>query len=173
MSKIYFTADCHFSHDKIIVYTNRPFKTVEKMNDKIIENWNNKVQRNDIVYHLGDFAFKGKSKADYFENQLNGKIVHILGNHDKNNGIKSYITECIMEFGGKIVHVSHRPPEIILDCDFAICGHIHDKWKYYLLKGRKGKRLIIINVGVDVWDFTPVSTESVLKYYHTLLKLGN
>lgn len=168
--KIYFTADCHFSHNNIRIYSNRPFKTVDDMNNAIIKRWNNKVRFDDLVYHLGDFAFKGKSNAEKFENLLNGKIVHIRGNHDMNNGIKSYIDECIMEFGGKVVHISHKPPEIYLDCDFALCGHIHDKWKFKILKGRKGKQLIIINVGVDVWDFTPVSVESILKLYNKLKK---
>ena len=140
--KVFFTADCHFSHDKIRLYTNRPFKTVERMNDTIVKRWNEKVGINDLVYHVGDFAFKGQLNADKYERILNGRIVHIRGNHDKNNGVKTYVDKCMMFFGGKDVFVSHNPPEIIPTCDFAICGHVLNNWKYRWLD----KRTPVINV---------------------------
>jgi len=40
-----------------------------------------------------------------------------------------------------------------------LCGHVHDKWK---VKGRQ------INVGVDVWNYAPVSHEKILKLIEEL-----
>lgn len=54
---IFFTSDTHFWHENIIKFCNRPFSSVEEMNDTIIENWNKVVGENDIVFHLGDFVF--------------------------------------------------------------------------------------------------------------------
>jgi len=164
--KIYFTSDCHFDHDNIIKYCNRPFKNVKHMNETIIKRWNNIVTDDDLVYHIGDFSFKGLKNAQSFENVLNGSIVHIQGNHDLNNGVKTYITKCMMFFGNKDVFVQHHPPEVLPICDFVVCGHIHDKWKFKIFKSNPS--IPIINVGVDVNEFTPVSTTSLLKQYNKI-----
>ena len=164
--KIFFTADCHFDHNNIIKYCRRLFKNIEHMNETIIKRWNDVVDYDDLVYHVGDFAFKGILNGHRFEQKLNGNIVHIQGNHDLNNGIKTYITKCMMFFGGKDVFVQHHPPEVLPICDFVICGHIHDKWKFKIHKSNPS--IPIINVGVDVNEFTPVSTNSILKQYRAI-----
>lgn len=183
MSNIFFTADCHFNHGNIIPYASRPFmkkdeiipgtlmwkndtiKTsrTHQMNEEIIKRWNNKVNNDSIVYHVGDFCFKENvNPASYFESRLRGKIIHIIGNHDHNNGVKGLITTAFMEFGNRLFQVQHRPPTVpgeipdFVDC--VLCGHVHDLWKTKIEFG-----VPIINVGVDVWQFTPVSIESLLK----------
>ena len=54
---VFVTSDLHFGHKNIIKYENRPFKDVEEMDQKLIENWNNKVGKDDTVYILGDFSW--------------------------------------------------------------------------------------------------------------------
>lgn len=56
----YFTADTHFFHKNIIRYCDRPFESITKMNNVMINNWNNTVGKNDTVYALGDFAMCDK-----------------------------------------------------------------------------------------------------------------
>ncbi len=192
---IFFTADYHLDHANIIKFCNRPFiykedvdedlnwlsdeikdKRKQEMNLTLVKNHNNKVSEGDTVYHVGDFCFKGTGNAHYWEQQLNGNIVHIRGNHDKNNGVKTYITHAIMEFGGRTFYVLHKPPEdkqmetleshIISMCDFILCGHVHDKWKYKKIEvWSHGCRVekVMINVGVDVWNYEPVNIHSILK----------
>ena len=40
---IRYLADMHFDHDSIIAYDNRPFDSVEEMNEALIANWNRVV----------------------------------------------------------------------------------------------------------------------------------
>jgi len=81
---IFFTADTHFGHANIIKYCSRPYKTVYDMNVDLIDRWNSKVKKEDIVYHLGDFAFMQPDDIVSLRKQLNGTIHLIYGNHDKN-----------------------------------------------------------------------------------------
>jgi calcineurin-like phosphoesterase family protein len=189
MTQVFFTSDCHFDHANIIKFCDRPFwrnndlvgegkiasrvwvsdkrkiECCQWMNETLVKKWNSKVKNEDIIYHIGDFAFKGSNNTRKWEEKLNGSIVHIQGNHDLNNGVKTFIVKCIMEFGNKSILVQHHPPHTIQEipewCDFVLCGHVHDKWKHKVIEG-----IPIINVGVDVWDFEPVSVESILKYFH-------
>jgi len=165
--RVFFTADCHFGHSNIIEYTNRPFKNVNHMNEEIIKRWNEQVNQEDLVYHLGDFCFKGDKIALDFEKRLNGNIVHIGGNHDYNNGVKTLITSAYMQFGGLEVLAQHQPPTTIEEIpdytDLILCGHIHNKWKHSFIEN-----IPIINVGVDVWDFTPVKIDNIIKYRNKL-----
>ena len=51
---IYFTSDLHLNHARIIELANRPFGSVEEMNDTIIGNINDTVGADDTLWVLGD-----------------------------------------------------------------------------------------------------------------------
>ena len=89
---IWVTSDTHFNHANIIKYCNRPFSSVEEMNEPIIANWNKVVSQGDTVYHLGDFALGNKSLIPDFLERLNGHISFIMGNHDNLDIMKSFET---------------------------------------------------------------------------------
>ena len=52
---IFFTADTHFCHKNIIKQEDRPFNSIEEMNETMIKKWNAKVKPTDSIYILGDF----------------------------------------------------------------------------------------------------------------------
>lgn len=94
-SKLFFISDTHFFHKNIIKLCDRPFKDVDDMNNTIIHNWNNIIPKDGIVFHLGDFSYRGDLKAiKQLIPKLNGKIHLIFGNHD--NKIKS--NDCLKLF---------------------------------------------------------------------------
>ena len=175
MVNTWFTSDTHFGHANIIKYSGRPFKTLDEMNKELIRRWNERVKSEDLVYFLGDFCFKNSSggkvgegtttKYDEFRSQLNGDIVFIKGNHDYNNGIKSKINSCVLEFGGIEIFCCHNPADAHPDYKLNLCGHVHEKWK---TQEREifGKKTFIINVGVDQWKFYPVSLNEIIAEYN-------
>ena len=55
---VFFTADLHLGHDNIRRHCHRPFGTVEEMDEAIIANWNGAVASKDLVYIVGDFAWR-------------------------------------------------------------------------------------------------------------------
>lgn len=71
---LFFTSDTHFYHESIIRFCNRPFETVEEMNETLIQNWNDTVPADGIVFHLGDFAFGGSKEWNGILDRLNGQM---------------------------------------------------------------------------------------------------
>lgn len=171
MSNVWFSADTHFNHFKIIEYTNRPFKTVEEMNETIIANWNSRVKPEDTVILNGDFCFKndGTIKAIDWEKRLNGKIVFIKGNHDNNNSCSAIIENMVIKYGGKQLFIVHDPANCNLNYDINLTAHVHEKWKVKEAKSFP-KKSILINIGVDVWNFMPVTINQILAEYSKFVK---
>ena len=83
----YFTADEHFGHwtsveRNIIKYCNRPFDSIEEMDQTIISNFNSVVTKNDTTVHAGDFTLKNRTEAEKYIKQLNGNHIFLRGSHD-------------------------------------------------------------------------------------------
>lgn len=80
---LHFTSDTHFFHKNILKYCpQRPWESVDEMNEALVENWNSRISPTSVVFHLGDFAFCGSTKMNELLTRLNGKIIHFRGNHD-------------------------------------------------------------------------------------------
>lgn len=154
MVRHWFTADTHFGHANIIEYCKRPFKSLEHMDRELIRRWNERVKPEDIVLHLGDFAFKrSAANPKTYLDKLNGLKIIIKGNHDGNNEVRSILTSAVIRYGGIDFWLSHEPKAIY---KHNLCGHVHEKWKV----SRRGPH-VIVNVGVDVWQGRPVSMEEI------------
>lgn len=165
---IYFVSDTHFYHSNIIKYCNRPFNSVDDMNNTIISNWNNIVKNGDIVYHLGDFCLSGDEEINDIFNKLNGDIFLIRGNHDgksvkyyENIGFKVLINAPIVLDEYKLM-LSHKPlmDTNIKDGYINLHGHIHNKKiiQDYPNGYSESKH---INVCVDVTNFKPISLDEI------------
>ncbi len=98
---IYFTSDTHFGHLNVLEYCpdRQVFGDIDGMNAALVERWNDTVKDDDTIYHLGDFSMGPSSNVTTFYNQLRGKKIIILGNHDRTRG--KIIKRC---FGEENVH---------------------------------------------------------------------
>jgi len=173
---IWFTADHHFGHANIIKYTKRPFESVEEMDGEMIRRWNEVVRAGDVVYHLGDFTL-GPNIVRYAAH-LNGNIRVIPGGHDK-RWLKRYDGSLpslevldrlvIIKESGYTVTLCHYPllsweqshygmPHLHGHCHGTI-GEVGQSGDKQLPPGQKvGRR---VDVGVDCWDFYPVSWDTL------------
>jgi calcineurin-like phosphoesterase family protein len=83
--QVFFTADEHYGHANIIKFCNRPFAHVDEMRESLILRHNNKVNKGDLTYHLGDIFWRHTSTRQAFDilKRLNGTHYLIWGNHDE------------------------------------------------------------------------------------------
>lgn len=181
VSKVFFTSDTHFNHKNIITYCNRPFDTVDKMNEALVANWNNVVPLDGIVFHLGDFALGGSEAWYRVLSRLNGQIHLILGNHDLKNFRQGYVNsfasvqeQLTIDLGKKKIILTHFP----LLCYHGawgtegncwnLHGHVHICKDKKANTGKDFSRMKLAfptqyDVGVDLNNYSPISFEEVKK----------
>ena len=63
---IFFTSDLHLGHENCIRLCNRPFSSIEEMDETLIENWNHKVTGKDTVYILGDLIYRSQKPPEEY-----------------------------------------------------------------------------------------------------------
>ena len=177
----FFTSDLHFGSSNIIKYCDRPFKSVEHMNKRLINEINQKCHSDtDVIFHLGDFVLYGRErgiessrvKPIEFEKLIKPKIIHILGNHDLNNGVKGSLLSAYVKIGQKTAWIQHYPPwydeykaPVDDKINLYLCSHVHEKCKF-----RTYNNKLCINVGVDVNNYRPLSVKDIVKYYDKFIK---
>ncbi len=188
--KIWFTSDSHFGHDRIIKYCKRPFVNVTEMDKALIENWNAVVGPDDIVFHLGDFAWGGSEAWNNVLDRLNGHIYLVLGNHDMKNLRQGYISkfeavafQMYIYIDGRAVYLNHYPFLCYggsyrgEQAVWQLFGHVHSQPQHYNIDdindpevkeilGKDTYRLQYLmptqyDVGVDNNNYRPVSWEEV------------
>lgn len=170
MYDLLFSADMHLNHEKIIKYCKRPFTDVNQMNTTIINNCNQISSSETTLYHIGDYCLY--SQAIFFESFFNCKIVHIKGNHDKFRSIST----ALIKLGRLTCMLTHYPPYSVLeipeDVDLVLTAHVHNYYLYKIIDyPQEYKRKIpLINVGVDVWDFKPVTIKQIKELYTKIMK---
>ncbi|MGD9900972.1 MAG: metallophosphoesterase [Spirochaetales bacterium] len=161
---IYYIADTHFGHKNIIRMCNRPFASIDEMNETLINNWNKKVKPTDTVYIIGDmFHHLNRDPSEILE-RLNGEKHLILGNHDPKwlrnypQTAKYFKTISRME----LINVTAGTatlchyPMFSFEGKYLIYGHIHEKRQEPLWSYTKDNEFML-NAGVDVNNFEPVN----------------
>lgn len=162
----YWIGDTHFGHHNIIRYCNRPFKNVNEMDQAMITNWNSVVKNGDEVHHVGDFCYGRGTDVAYARNivsQLAGRIHLYLGNHDKlalqiKNQFASIQHYNEIEVEGQrmvIFHYGMRTWHHDLKGVWHLYGHSHGHLP------PMGKS---VDVGVDTWNFTPISFSQLKEF---------
>lgn len=170
MSKIFFTSDHHFGHDNIIKFCDRPFDNIEQMNEVLIKKWNERINPEDEVYYLGDFAnTKDNDLIGNILDQLNGIKYLIVGNHEGaalNHRKKFKWVKDFYELKVKDPECKNGVQRIIL-LHYAMRvwrGDYRGTWHLY---GHSHGNLpdledrLSFDVGVDCHDFYPLSYEEV------------
>lgn len=128
-----------------------------------MQNWNDRVGPGDTVYHLGDFAMGNKKYCASIFHRLNGKITLVQGNHDKHmpRWFKDQFVEVhhYLEINPKDqkICLMHFPIESWNKCHRG-AWHLHGHCHNNLTTGQNRKRM---DVGVDAWDYSPVSLEEI------------
>jgi len=154
MKHIFFIADLHGDHAKIVKICNRPVPFTENLdisipeqkrkinelhNDWLIrEVYNKYIDKKDEVYLLGDISMAPKNDAEKFIDRLHGNKFLISGNHDKNIIHSSRFSQIcsLKDFtfsrGGLNIHIvlSHFPLvswNRKIHGSFHIFGHVHGR----------------------------------------------
>lgn len=174
---IYIIADTHFSHKNIIEYCNRPYKDTFKMNNDIIEKWNNTVTSDDIVIHLGDVGFGLVEQLQPIVKSLKGYKILIRGNHDVKRGIDSWKNIGFDEvYKKKEISINELIKDITFDTDYDdiifshsprqvednilnIHGHIHNVPLDITLYNPNNH----FCASVEMIEYTPILLTDILK----------
>lgn len=170
---IFFTADLHLGHANIIKHCNRPFSSVEEMDEYLICMWNSRVRSDDIVYILGDLIFRSTKSPKSYLDRLNGKKHLILGNHDtkwiKKVDLTKYFTtvEYFLEIsdGQHQITLCHYPLmswNQMMRGSYMIHGHIHNSRNgdyFPLLQHRTN----MLNAGVEINNFQPATFDELIR----------
>lgn len=170
MNKVFFISDTHFGHSNIIKFepVARPFETIEEHDEKLVDNWNSVVNKNDIVWHLGDFSMS--QQAVNIAARLNGTKHLVMGNHDtaptatylkyfyKLHGVASYK-------GYILTHVPVHQQKHRYKGN--IHGHLHSKRVRYevdpkLIGTEMGYDPWYLNCSVEQINLTPILFEELI-----------
>ena len=164
--KRYLIADTHFGHSNIIEYENRPFSSVQEMDEYLIKLWNSIVKNDDLVYVLGDFTLSRRMNViKELIRQLQGRKILIMGNHDTRKP-KDYV-ECGFEVATRKpmmvepgVILMHEPFEdaSLIACNYIyFFGHVHNN--HSLMDEYQNCKC----VSVERIDYRPVDLDVLLK----------
>jgi len=186
---LFFTSDTHYNHSNICRATTRwtdadnvtrDFKSLDHMNDTIVNNINEVVGENDILIHLGDWSFGGFEMIEEFRNRIICRNVHlVLGNHDHHIERNKDNIQRLFSSVNHYINLDVRRPSLIKkgemhkfkfvlmhfpiaswdgmnDSVIHLHGHVHLPKHQRIAEGRA------MDVGVDGNDMHPLGLFEVL-----------
>jgi calcineurin-like phosphoesterase family protein len=160
----FFTSDLHLGHKHVIEYCNRPFSSVEEMDEVIINNWNSVISKCDRVFILGDLLFDyGGGSYEKIIKRLQGRKYLVEGNHDKFK--KEEMGKLFPEGFGKMKVYKNKGIHITL-CHYAMRVWPLSHYNTWHLFGHshgflepEGKSW---DIGVDNNKFMPLNLDEVV-----------
>ncbi len=163
---IFYTADLHFHYKPFL--PDRPFASVEEMDEAMIRLWNETVTDEDTVYVVGDVGYNGGYVPGDALGRLQGRKHLIRGNHDTGfeNAPKLFdYFETVTDFneiddGETHILLCHYPI-LYRKRGYMIHGHLHQARgpEYDIL--RQMPRML--NAGVDVNFYRPVTLAQLVE----------
>jgi calcineurin-like phosphoesterase family protein len=166
--KTFFVSDTFFGRNYTAV--DRGFESQESMLDIYVENWNSTVSQDDVVFHLGNFAWDPISAEEAMA-FLNGKIAFVPSDYD------SYLHQCSL-IKLKRHTVLNLQMAYINKNNFLICH-----WPLLDWPGRSDKVVHIhggevpssvteegirFNVNIHNWKGKPIDSEFLLDIANTM-----
>lgn len=185
MGKKFYISDWHYGHKNVLGFDNRPFTSIEQMNEELICRWNSVVSDGDLVYILGDMFWCTPKIATPIMDQLNGQKILIKGNHDRWHDSKFdklfvKIDEYIeIEDEGRKVVLCHYPIPCFKNHFYGwihLYGHVHNSFEWNMMEHQRflmeelyDRQCSMINVGSMMpWiNYTPRTLDEVLTGYDT------
>lgn len=164
----YLISDLHLDHDNIIDYCDRPFGSVEEMNETLVEHWNDSIDPGDEVLYGGDLTIRSSAAAllDWLD-ELNGEIVFLLGNHDDTVLEKldrvQFVNEFKFKHRGVPFHAVHDPADGPSNPKgWLLYGHHHNNWPdQFPFVDHDTRR---VNFSVELLDYQPLKTDRLVDY---------
>ncbi len=194
----FFTADLHLGHRNIARYeperaraagvdplaASADDQTQQRLDDFLIDRWNEVVDPDDDVWLLGDAVMGPLDRTIDLLARLSGRIVLVPGNHDRvwagdrrrDEWWDRYLAAGIAEIvdgttelelaDGTIVDVDHfpyrgdsGPTDRYLDWRPVDRGRVLLHGHVHSTWRTNGR---MINVGIDVWDHAPIAEQQVI-----------
>jgi len=159
---VFFTSDTHFGDPRVLRIDKRPFPDIPAHDEALIANWNEVVGPQDEVWHLGDFALHVRpERVDALLSALNGRKHLITGNNDGQATLAAQGWASVQPYA-----------ELNVDGTFVVmCHYAFRTWKnmgrgwldlHGHSHGRLKKQTRQYDVGVDAWDYRPVTLDTIL-----------
>jgi calcineurin-like phosphoesterase family protein len=187
MNKLYYISDWHYNHANIIAFDNRPFLTVDEMNNELIRRWNDTVDDQDQIYILGDFIWGGEKMWIDVLHQLKGRKHLIRGNHDLDPCYSRKLFVSVQERkeivdGGRHLVLDHFPTPYFKNHFHGwihLYGHVHQSFEWnmvehdkHLMENLYCKPCEMYNVGamMSYMDYTPRTLDEIIAGYNKMRK---
>jgi calcineurin-like phosphoesterase family protein len=183
---LYFTSDTHYNHSNICSSTTRwdrslnktrDFRSLDHMNDTLVNNINELVGQDDILIHLGDWSFGGFERIEEFRNRIVCRNIHlVLGNHDQhirnnkgnvqtlflsaldymNLDLRINRSGNIEKYNLILMHYPISSWDGLSKGNIHLHGHVHLPSQQRIAEGRA------MDVGVDGNNYYPISINEII-----------
>lgn len=167
---IWFTADTHFRHANIIRHCDRPFDSVDEMDEVLLRNISECVRPDDTLYHLGDFSMGGRGVDEIRPRIKCRNLVLILGNHDPHSSDGTPKPAFAGHFGNVAMIIQlkvqiAKETHLIVLCHYAMRTWPRSHQGSWHLHGHSHGTLPpapgALDVGVDCHGFRPINVYEV------------
>ncbi|KAB7513960.1 hypothetical protein DM867_09240 [Halosegnis rubeus] len=164
----YLISDLHLDHANVIDYCDRPFDSVEGMNETLAEQWNREIAPGDSVVYGGDLTIRSTAAAllDWLE-RLNGEVVFVLGNHDDvvmdRLDHVQFVDETRFTHRGVPFHVVHDPADGPSNpAGWLLHGHHHNNWPEQFPSISHDARRV--NLSAELFGYRPLAVDQLVEY---------
>ena len=167
----WFMSDLHLSHENLRVFLNRPFKSIDEMDEIILNNISSNIRGGDYFYFLGDLAWRSTAYENFFAMIKKSRIqlFFIYGNHDSNVPLK-YLNQCVWHGSLKDIKINNQKITLChymmksWNCSHHGAWHLHGHHHTDVSNIADGK---VMNVCADLNNFMPIHFDTVSEYMKT------